>query len=169
MDKFEVRDIDFSDIPVLARYLAVQTPDLYNEVDWLKILNWIWIDNPNISPGQSLGWLISDAEKNIYGVMGNIPVRCSVYGETKESFWGTTWFVDKSARGISMGLFMRHVKQKGLLMSNSPNELVEKMLNKLFKYKQTDLPWFHGSYLFPLKPVKGFFLLKVYLPITLKN
>ncbi len=157
MDKVSVNDIVISDIPEIARYLAIKSPGVYSEADWLQIMQWIWVDNPNISPGQSLGWLIRDEEKNIRGVLGSIPVYCAVYGETKKCFWATTWFVDENVRNESMGLFMRYLTQKGLLMSNTPNDSVEKMLVKLFKYKRADSPWFHGSYLFPLRPVRGFF------------
>jgi hypothetical protein len=157
MDKFRTSHINPDDIPGIAVYLATKTIGVYNEIQWLQTLQWIWTDNPNIKPGDTtLGWLIRDTEENISGVLGNIPVQCMVYGEGKPSFWATTWFVDETVRNLSMDLFMRYVKQKGVLMSNTPNPSVETLLVKLLKYKRAGSPWFQGSYLFPLKPLKGF-------------
>lgn len=158
MDKFTIRDIVAEDIPAIAGYLAAKSGGVYKETDWLRILRWIWLDNPNIKDEiKQLGWAIVDSENNIAGVLGNIPVQCVAYGQVKNSFWATTWFVDEVARGQSLELFMRYVRQQGLLMSNTPNENVEKLLVKVLKYKRADSFWFKGSYLFPLKPVSGYF------------
>jgi hypothetical protein len=158
MDKFRITDIEAGDIPRVAKYLVTKTAGIYDEAEWLKILEWIWIDNPYARSGDKpLGWSIIDENENICGVLGNIPVQCVVYGELKDSFWATTWFVDEALRNRSLELFMRYMRQQGLLMSNTPNEHVEKLLIKAFKYERADAGWFKGSYLFPLKPVSGFF------------
>jgi hypothetical protein len=156
MDNLSITHIVPADMPRVAHYLEIKSDGVYTEGDWLRILKWIWIDNPNVEAETILGWLITDEKENIHGVMGNIAAKCLVYGIPQKSYWATSWFVDETARNRSLELFMNYVKQGGILMSNTPNPSVEKMLTKAFKYQRADSLWFHGSFLFPLKPLKDY-------------
>lgn len=157
MEKFVIEEIEKGDIGQVAVYLATQSAGIYDEASWTRILEKIWVSNPFLQPGKPLGWKIVDEEKNIRGVLGNIPVQVQTQGVIKDSFWATSWFVDEAARSLSLQLFLLYVKQGGLLMSNTPNENVEKLLVRLLKYKRAESPWFSGSYMLPVKPLAGFF------------
>lgn len=159
MSIFQIQSIETGDIDAVAKYLAIKTPGVYDEKNWRDIFQWIWKDNP-YATGKTIGWRIMDESGSIRGVLGSIPVQCIVYNGTVDSFWATSWFVDEDARNRSLELFMRYVKQQGVLMSNTPNASVEQLLIKMFKYKRADSAWFHGSYLFPLKPLRGYITVK---------
>jgi hypothetical protein len=156
MDNLSIKHIVPADIPRVAHYLEIKSGGVYSENDWSRILQWIWISNPNIEAETILGWIIIDDEENIHGVLGNIAAKCLVNGIPQKSYWATSWFVDEDARTRSLELFMNYVKQGGVLMSNTPNASVEKMLVKAFKYQRADSLWFHGSFLFPLHPLKDY-------------
>lgn len=157
MPDFSITHIVAADIPRVSQYLETKSGGVYTKQDWMRILEWIWINNPNVETSTILGWLITDGNDTIHGVLGNIAAKCVVDGVVHPSYWATSWFVDEDARKHSLELFMNYVKQGGLLMSNTPNPSVETMLVKAFKYKRADSPWFTGSFLFPVKPLKDFF------------
>lgn len=157
MSTFSIKHIAPKEISSVADYLERKSGGVYSKTDWLRILQWIWIDNPNVDSSTILGWMIVDEEGNIHGVLGNIAAKCVANGVSHQSYWATSWFVDEEARSRSFELFMNYVKQGGLLMSNTPNPSVETMLIKALKYKRAESPWFLGSFLFPAKPLNDFF------------
>lgn len=155
MEKIVIEEIDKSEIDQVAVYLATRSEGVYDRASWTKTLKKIWVNNPFLRPGMPLGWKIIDQEKQIRGILGSIPVQIRVKGVDRDSFWATSWFVDEAARSLSLQLFLLYVKQGGLLMSNTPNAQVEKLLVKLLRYKRAVSPWFSGSYILPVKPLAG--------------
>lgn len=156
MEKLIIEEIEKEEIDNVASYLVIQSAGAYDKASWIRILEKIWVHNPFLQYGKPLGWKIIDEEKKIRGVLGSIQVQVQVQGVVKDSFWATSWFVDEAARSLSLQLFLLYVKQGGLLMSNTPNENVEKLLVRLLKYKRAVSPWFSGSYMLPVKPLAGF-------------
>jgi hypothetical protein len=158
IETLSVINISTSDIPAAADYFAEQTKGIYNREAWEKILEWVWIDNPNISsPDTITGWALVNESGVIKGLLGQIPVTYSFYGELRSSSWVTSWYVDEEVRTRSMELFMRFLKQPGILMNNTPIPSVENLITKLFKFKRAESGWFVTSYLFPLNVAGSFF------------
>lgn len=150
-----IHSLTIPDLPRTAAFLATQTKGVFTEADWIGKLQWFWSDNP-FAKGQTLGWAAVDDHGEIQGVLGNIPAQCVVAGEVRPSYWATSWFVNESARNLSMGMFMKYLSQRGVMMSNTPNPRVEQMLVKAFRYQRAESLWFSRSFIIPLHPLRGF-------------
>ncbi len=170
METNQIVAIQLTDISAVAKYLASHTAGIYDEAYWLKILNWVWIDNPNINETHALfGYKIENSSGKICGMFGNIPVQYTIDGEIKRSSWPTSWYVDKNIRNRSLELFKMVAEQEGVLMNNTPLAFVETIIERMFDFRKADSLWFQRSFLFPLSVLRSYFGEDIKSPFSLRR
>ena len=97
---------------------------------------WLWTDNPvwaRTDPKPKIGWVL-DAEGEIVGYLGNIPILCRYGEKTLVAVASSGFTVDLGYRGYGLLLSAAFFKQSGvdIFLNTSANEVVAK-INQRFK------------------------------------
>lgn len=163
MSFIKLRKIRENDLHKLAEFLSEGFPTRSPELLKHRFSMW-WSNNPVFSLSIPLGWILEKDESEIYGFIGNIPVKYLINGSESVAVASSSWYVKPAVRGIySIKLLLEFIKQKnvGLLLSTTPNNEVKKIFQK-FGFLSFNLPLNNTEYWYVLnhKNIFDLFLLR---------
>ncbi|MBF0371408.1 MAG: hypothetical protein HQL52_18365 [Magnetococcales bacterium] len=106
---FELKPIEATDYPEMARFCADFPGDVWDQPTWLARLRFWWEENPAFDEKWRRGWLMMD-EGRIVGMLGEIPTLVRFFGEDRQVGNFSTWRVLEAYRGNGLKLLFRAVK-----------------------------------------------------------
>lgn len=149
----KTRAIDTSEAPRLLKLLTEGFP-AHSAAQWERRFETWWGKNPCLKTGMPIGWVLEDAESDIVGFMGSIPVRFLVNGKPGIAVAASSWYVKPDYRGVhSLSFPLAFLRQKtpGLFLSTTPTDTVKHILRRL-KFSSLAFPFQGKEYWMVLRP-----------------
>lgn len=107
----KVREASFDDYRQIASLQSQYGLEVENQEGWKHL----WINNPVYKELQKtwvIGWVLENAEKQIVGYVGNIPLHYELQGQQLIVSTSRSWVVDSRYRSYSLLLLERYFAQK---------------------------------------------------------
>lgn len=146
----KIRPIIKEDYKSVVRFLAKSTNGLFSEDFWLGRFEYWWDNNPAMDKDICRGWGLFDGRGDVYGFIGNIPIKYYIKGQVKTVCSATSWYVEDGYKQRSLEIFMPFFRQNApLLLDTTPTEKVANILLRL-GFRNLEHAWLKKDAIYPI-------------------
>jgi len=161
--RFEIVRLKQQQLPEVADFLVKHQHGDYNKQEWINKFDLFWNSNPWFDKSKhSRGWVIINANNELEGFIGSIPIVYLRKGRIEEAFCATTWVVSNDARGQSLNLYSELINQGGVIFSTTTEPKIKKIITQLFGYDEITPAWIKFKYVIPLNLKSSFKFISSY-------
>ena len=128
---YRIIEVGISDSKRVAAFLSTMVSG-WDLNFCIRLLNQIWENNPFYAAvGAPGGWAIENAQGEIAGFIGNIPVLYMQGNQQQKAVFGTSWYVTENAREWSLKMYLPFTRQPLMIWSNTQTPAVEVVMQKM--------------------------------------